>query len=92
MQVTINYFAQVRQTTGVESEQVSLDDGINIQAALSELAGRHGEDFRAMVLEQAGNVRPGLLTVVNGQSVPNPQQHRLADGDEISLISAVAGG
>jgi len=92
VQVTINYFAQVRQAAGIESERLSLDDGVDIQTALSELAQGHGHDFRALVLDQAGAVRPGLLTVVNGQSVPSPQRHPLADGDEISLISAVAGG
>ncbi len=92
MQVTINYFAQVRQAAGVESERLALDDGADIQAALSELAGQHGDDFRALVLDQAGAVRPGLLTLLNGQSVPGRQRHPLADGDEISLISAVAGG
>jgi MoaD family protein len=92
VQVTINYFAQVRQAAGVESERLSLDDGVDIQTALSELARRHGDDLKALVLDQAGAVRPDLLTVVNGQSVPSPQQHPLTDGDEISLISAVAGG
>ncbi len=92
MQVTINYFAQIRQATGVKSEQLSLDEGANIQTALAELARRHGGDFRALVLGDEGAVRPGLLLVVNGQSVPSPQKHSLADGDEISLISAVAGG
>jgi len=88
----VNYFAQVRQAAGVESERASFDEGVDIRTALSELSERHGDDFRALVLDQAGAVRPGLLTLVNGQSVPNRQQHRLADGDEISLISAVAGG
>ena len=92
MQVMINYFAQIRQATGVKSEQLSLDEGANIQTVLAELARRHGGDFAALALDQAGAVRPGLLTVVNGQSVPDPQKHPLADGDEISLISAVAGG
>ena len=46
MQVTINYFAQVRQAAGVESERLSLDEGVDIQTALSELARRHGDDFR----------------------------------------------
>lgn len=92
MHVTIKYFAQVRQAAGVESEQLSLDDGVDIQTTLAELAQCHGDDFRALVLDQAGSVRPGLLTVVNGQSVTSPKQHPLADGDELSLISAVAGG
>ena len=92
MQVTINYFAQVRQAAGVESERLALDQGVDIQTALLELARRHGDDFRALVLDRDGTVRPGLLTVVNGQSVSSPQEHPLADGDEISLISAVAGG
>ncbi len=92
MQVTFNYFAQIRQATGVASEQLSLDEGADIQTVLVELAGRHGDDFAAVVLDQAGVVRPGLLTVVNGRSVPDPQKHPLAGGDEVSLISAVAGG
>ena len=55
VQVTINYFAQVRQAAGgVESERLSLDEGVDIQTALSELAGRHGDAFRALVLDQAG--------------------------------------
>lgn len=92
MQVTIKYFAQVRQAAGVESETLPLRLGVDIQTALVELVKRHGEDFRAIVLDQTGCVRPGLLTVVNGQSVTNPKRHSLADGDELSLISAVAGG
>lgn len=92
MQVTINYFAQIRQAAGVESDRLSLDEGMDIQAVLWKLAERHGDDFRALILDQTGAARPSLLTLVNGESVAHREQRSLADGDELSLISAVAGG
>ena len=92
MHVTIHYFAQVRQAAGVESEELKLDDGSDVAAALSELAGRHGDGFRALVLDPQGAVRPSLVTLVNGAPIPHGQQPPLSDGDEISLLSAIAGG
>ena len=92
MQVTFNFFAQVRQAAGVHSEQLSLDDDVDIGAALSELAGRYGDKFRLLILDQSGAVRPSLLTLVNGELVPRGEQRPLAEADQVSLISAVAGG
>lgn len=92
MHVTFNFFAQVRQAAGVASERVPLDDGADTGAALSELAGRLGDDFRVVVLDESGIVRPSLLMLVNGELVRRGEPRRLADGDEVSLISAVAGG
>jgi len=90
--VTFDFFAQVRQAAVVPSERVSLDDGTDLGAALLELAGRFGDDFRGVVLDPSGNVRASLLTLVNGRIVRRDESRRLADGDQVSLISAVAGG
>ena len=92
MLVTFKYFAQVRQAAGVESDQLALGDQADLRAALSELARRHGDRFRALVLDEGGAVRAGLLMLVNGQLVPRGEQRRLAEGDQVSLISALAGG
>jgi len=92
VQLTIHYFAQVRQAAGVESEQLALDDGVDVPAVLTELAARHGDDFRALVLDPQGGVRPSLVTLVNGVPAPHGKGQALSDGDEISLLSAIAGG
>jgi molybdopterin converting factor small subunit len=92
MQVTFNFFSQVRQAAGVESDRVTMDEGADLLATLEEVAARYGDEFRAMVLDPSGGVRPSLIALVNGQPVPRGEKHRLAEGDQVSLISAVAGG
>jgi MoaD family protein len=92
MQVTFNYFAQVRQAAGVETEKLALAVGTDLAAALAELGKRHGETFRALVLDEFGVVRPSMLVLVNGVPAQRGGQRPLADGDEVTLLSAVAGG
>ena len=82
MQVTFSYFAQVRQAAGVETEKL----------ALAESGKRHGEAFRTLVLDEFGVVRPSMLVLVNGVPAQRGGQRPLADGDEVTLLSAVAGG
>jgi molybdopterin converting factor small subunit len=92
MQVTFNYFAQVRQAAGVASDRVSVSENADVVAALAALAERHGDEFRALVLDPTGGIRTSLLTLVNGQLVPHGEKRPLAEGDQVSLLSAVAGG
>lgn len=92
MKVKFEYFAQVRKAAGVESETLELGEATELAAALAQVAGQRGEDFRAIVLDEAGAVRPSLLVVVNGQPATRGQARELADGDSVSLLSAVAGG
>jgi len=92
MKVTFRFHAQVRQATGVESEEVVLADGTDMATALAGAARRHGPDFRKLVLDEFGVVRPSMLVLVNGVPAPRGGQRVLADGDEITLLSAVSGG
>jgi molybdopterin converting factor small subunit len=92
MKITFTYFAQVRAAAGVETEPVELAGTPRLAEALAGLAERHGPDFRALVLDDAGAVRPSLLVLVNGQPAGGDGGRTLADGDAVSLLSAVAGG
>jgi molybdopterin converting factor small subunit len=92
MKITFKYFAQVRQATGAESEQMVLADGADMATALETAAGRHGAAFRKLVLDEFGVVRPSMLVLVNGVPAPRGGQRKLAEGDEITLLSAVSGG
>jgi molybdopterin converting factor small subunit len=91
MPITFHYYAQVRQAADVEAEPVDRADAASLGAALAALAGRHGPEFRALVLDDAGRIRPSLLVLVNGQPARDPGR-ALADGDEVTLLSAIAGG
>lgn len=92
MRVRISYFAQVRQAAGVESEKLELPAGADLAAVLAAAAARHGEAFRGLVLDESGAARPSLLVLVNGVPAARAGGAALADGAEVALLSAVAGG
>jgi molybdopterin converting factor small subunit len=92
MKITFKFYAQVRQAAGAEGEQVVLADGADLAMALEDAAVRHGPDFRKLVLDDFGVVRPSMLVLVNGVPAPRGGQRKLAEGDEITLLSAVSGG
>ena len=92
MKITFRFFAQVRKAAGAESEAAEISDGADTSAALGELAAGHGEEFRSLVLDEAGKVRPSLVVLVNGTPAARGGGAKLSDGDQVSLLSAVAGG
>ncbi|HOX08325.1 MAG TPA: MoaD/ThiS family protein [Planctomycetota bacterium] len=92
MNIAFKYFAQVRQAAGAESEQIELPDGANLADALAGAAARHGPDFRKLVLDEFGVVRPSMLVLVNGVPAARGGLRKLAEGDEVTLLSAVSGG
>ena len=92
MKVTFSYFAQVRRAAGVETETVELPDGSELAAAVAEIADRHGDELKAIVLDDGGGVRPSILLLVNGAPVSRGASPALSDGSAVSVFSAVAGG
>ncbi len=92
MKISFEYFAQVRKAAGAEREELELAGGTELEAALDSAAGKHGADFRSLVLDDSGSLRPSMIVLVNGQPAPRNEPQKLADGDSISLLSAVAGG
>jgi MoaD family protein len=92
MQITMNYFAQVRRIAGVESEAFNMPGAVDLKTAINESALRHGDEFRALVLDGEQRIRPSLLVLVNGVPVSREAPCPLKDGDVISLMGAVAGG
>jgi molybdopterin converting factor small subunit len=92
MQVQFTYLAQIRTAAGAESEQVELADGTTLDAALAQLGAAHGDAFGALTLDESGRVRPSLVALVNDVPVDRDGPCELADGDQVVLLSPVAGG
>jgi MoaD family protein len=92
MRVSLTYFAQVRALAGIESESLDVEDGSDLGSLLESCARSHGDQFRQLVLTEDGKPRPSILVLVNGQPSAVNLSRRLAAGDSVSLLSAVAGG
>lgn len=92
MQITLKYFAQVRQAAEVQSEPVELPEGADVNSAIEKAAQGRPEAFRTLVLDERARVRPSLLLLVNSEPVPRGSMPELKAGDEISVFSPIAGG
>jgi MoaD family protein len=82
----------VRQAAGTESEIMDLDKAADIAGAVAGLAKKHGDAFRAVVQDDAGNIRPVNIVLVNGTPADPSVGKALSDGDVVSIFSPVAGG
>ena len=92
MQITLNYLAQVRRAAGVETERIAAGDAADIRSVLVEAAGRHGPEFRALILDESGHIRPSVMVLVNGVPADREKPHVLSGGDTVSILTAMAGG
>jgi len=78
-----------------KEEQYELDDGASLSDLLNKLAGVHGAAFRKDVYEPGLNdVKTGFSVTVNGVFIGQlgGLDTKLADGDNVMLMSLVTGG
>ena len=92
MKITVNYFGQLRQITGKDTDGEDCPEQTGLAALISNLALRYGDKFSRIVLDEAGQLRPSILISVNGNIVDKKSPPALKDGDQVSLLTAMAGG
>jgi molybdopterin synthase sulfur carrier subunit len=75
------------------NEEVVEVEGSTINEAIAELQARF-PGFKERLLDDAGTVRRFVNVYVNEEDIRflQNQQTKLKDGDEISIIPAIAGG
>jgi sulfur-carrier protein len=68
-------------------------DAVDVKQLLDALEGRY-EGLRGLVRDEAGDVHHHVNVYVNGEEIGSlkGQATRLQDGDEVSIIPALAGG
>jgi MoaD family protein len=86
--VTVRYHSQLRQHAGTASESLQVPEGTAVLDLLRAVAGRR-VDLSPYLLHE-GTKRPSLLVFVNARQVD--ETHALRDGDEVILMTPIAGG
>ena len=90
MQVTVYYFAQLKRAAGVASETVTLAPGCTLGQLVVQLARSHGNAFRALALDAAGQPQRALLYAVgDGQA---DLDRVLREGEMVTILAPMAGG
>lgn len=92
MAIKIKYFAQIRQVTDIEEEILDSPDPVGLKDMLVRLTQKYGEKFKDLLFEKECMLRPSVLVLINGVVVPKGELPEIHDKDEVTLITAVAGG
>jgi molybdopterin converting factor small subunit len=92
MNITVRYAAQLSRAAGVAEEVVALTPDATLAAVTRALCERHEADFRQLILDDAGALRPSVLVVVDGEQLAPGAPLTLRDGGELMLLTPMAGG
>jgi MoaD family protein len=89
--VTLRVFASLVTALGKKEVEV---EGSSLKEVLESLIKEHGEEFRARILDGAGNPQRHIRIYINGKDIRFLKQldTSLSDGDEVLILPAVVGG
>ncbi len=90
MRITVHYLAQLKHAAGVGAETVDVEEGCTLPLLIRQLAARHGDDFRRIVLDEQGGIQPSLLVFAGEDQIDGSRALR-AD-ETVTLLAPMAGG
>ena len=90
MQITIQWFGQLRDAAGKAEEAAEVADGATIRDALGECA-RGRSDLEAMLFRD-GAVAPTIIVSMNGTQVAEPGTTPAIAGATLLVMSPISGG
>ena len=95
MKVRVQYFGYIKNILNKKEENIELDEGASLSDLLNKMAGIYGAAFQKDVYEPGLNdVKMGFSITVNGVLIGQLSgiTTRLADGDNVILMSLMSGG
>ena len=93
IRVFVQYYNILRARAGVASETLDLPNGATLRELLNHLAEAHGPVLREVLFTREGAVQSHLVVFRNRELLPATDRDTvLADGDELMLFPAIAGG
>jgi molybdopterin converting factor small subunit len=90
--IRIRYMAQLKQAAGVACEEIELPVPCSVRDLLRLLADRHGAPLRNLLLGEEGSPQPTILVFLRDEQVVPAGEVPLEEGDEVTLLSPMAGG
>lgn len=89
MRVNVVFTTQLKAAIGQASQDIELADNASVHEAIAAVAEQHAEAFSKYVLHD-GQLMPSILLSVNDHQAQSDA--KLADGDTLTLLSAISGG
>ena len=91
MKVRVVYSTQVRTALGIASEELEVADQCTLPSLLAQLSARHPTVLEQLVFD-GKQLRPSILLFIGDRQTKLDDAIQLADGDEVTIFSAISGG
>jgi MoaD family protein len=88
--VTVHFYGSFRHVAGKEEESVELAEA-TLEGLVQAMERSYGQRFSQTLRDPQKQLSPGMMALVNGKQFPG-WQTPLSDGDEVTFLSAIAGG
>ena len=92
MTIHIEFLAQLGQLAGGKHRAIGYDGPCTAQDMVRRAVADDSEEFRTLVLDENGDLRPSLLMFVHDEQVHWQTPVVLSAGDTIVLSPPIAGG
>jgi len=95
MNITVKFFASLREITGKKDEVFSLNDGLLVEDFIKILIDKYGPEFKYYIYdEEKKSLKQDIQFLINGRNVftLNGLKTKLKDGDQIAILPPVGGG
>ena len=92
MVVKLKFTAQLKEEAGIRADQIELAEGEKLQTVLKKLSDRYGKKFKNILFNNNGEYLNSNLIAINEFQVNYKENPSLKDGDELMIMSPIAGG
>lgn len=92
MQIHIKYFAQIKSKAGKSSEVLELETGTTLQNCIEKLSKINNKQINDVLYDESGVYRDAVILVINSQQTRFAENPKMNDGDELMIMSPIAGG
>ena len=97
MNVRVQLYPPLNNAAGQRQVEFALDAGATVQVLIDKLVERFGDEIHRFLFDNQGRIIPGWCAFINQRQPvyfnrPAAMRTPLADGDEIGILIALAGG
>lgn len=93
MKITAKYYNIIRDMAGKQEDTLEMTAGDSVAAALTVIAKHYGTAMEKLLLASSGEKSTYLSLFLNKRRLGNADlSETLAEGDELMLMPAIAGG
>jgi molybdopterin converting factor small subunit len=92
VKIIVKFTAQLKKEAGISKMEFKIDEQDSLLNIITKVAKSFNDNFYDMLLDEKGKFRQSIMLVFNGTQVGLYDPINFKEGDEILLMSPIAGG